>query len=183
MSEPGLRASDADRERVAQELRDHYTDGRLDADELSSRLEAVYASRTTAELTRVQADLPALPISPAQRRAEMAEYRADLRRQLVQQTGGAFVPFFICVAVWASSGGDGGFWPGFVLIFPLIFLVRNGWALYGPAPDLERVEAELRHQRRGGRRGGGPRNRRRGGPYGPPPGLPPRGPRDPGSSR
>ncbi len=180
--DPSLRASDADRERVAEQLRDHYAAGRLDDDELSSRLDAVYASRTTAELDRLLTDLPALPISPARRRAEVAEYRGDLRRQLVQQTGGALVPFLICVAIWAASGASGGFWPAFVLIFPLIFLVRNGWALYGPAPDLERVEAELRRHNRGGRhrghRGRRDHRRPRGGgpprPLGPGDGGPPR---------
>jgi hypothetical protein len=168
MSEPSsLRASDADRERVASELRDHYAEGRLDADELSGRLDAVYASRTTAELDGLKTDLPALPVSPVQRRAELVARRAELRRHLIQRTGAATVPFLICTAIWASNGAESNFWPAFALIFPLIFLVRNGWALYGPAPDLERVEAELRH---GG--GLGPRGRHRGpyrGPYGPGP--------------
>src|SRR5271163_1681441 len=145
MSEqPALRASDADRERVATQLRDHYAEGRLNDDELSARLDAVYAARTTGELAQLQTDLPALPLSPKARRAELAERRAELRGHLVQQTGAAMVPFFICVAIWASNGASSHFWPAFVLVFPLIFLVRNGWALYGPAPDLERVESELR---------------------------------------
>jgi hypothetical protein len=115
----------------------------------------------------------------------MAEYRADLRRQLLQQTGGAFVPFFVCVVIWASSDAHrSNFWPAFALIFPLIFLVRNGWALYGPAPDLERVEAELRHRRHGGHHRYHDRHRR--GRYGPPgggPRIPPRGPGDRGAPR
>jgi len=173
-----LRASDADRERVAEQLRDHYAAGRLDDDELSTRVDAVYASRTTAELDRLLTDLPALPVSPARRRAELAEYRGDLRRQLIQQTGGAMVPFLICVVVWASDDAHrSNFWPAFALIFPIIFLVRNGWALYGPAPDLERVEAELRRHHRGGRRGGhrGRRDHRRSQGGGPPRPLGPGG--------
>jgi DUF1707 SHOCT-like domain len=186
MSEdPSLRASDADRERVAEQLRDHFAAGRLDDEELSSRGDAVYAARTTAELDRLLVDLPKLPVSPARQRAEMAEFRADLRRQLVQQTGGAMVPFFICVAIWAASGASGGFWPAFVLIFPLVFLIRNGWALYGPAPDLQRVEAELRRQHGGHhRRRGRPHDRHRHGgsrrAYGP---RPPLGPGDGGPPR
>jgi hypothetical protein len=54
----GLRASDADRERVADALRRHHLDGRLDTDELQARLEACYAARTDAELTPLLADLP-----------------------------------------------------------------------------------------------------------------------------
>ena len=58
--EPGtLRASDADRERVAAELRRHHLDGRLDTDELQERLERCYAARTAGELAPLLADLPA----------------------------------------------------------------------------------------------------------------------------
>jgi hypothetical protein len=54
----GLRASDADRERVADALRRHHLDGRLDTDELQARLEACYAAPTDGELTPLLADLP-----------------------------------------------------------------------------------------------------------------------------
>jgi hypothetical protein len=53
--------------------------------------------------------------------------------------------------VWAASGA-GEFWPVWLLIFPVIFLAGNLWRLYGPAPELDRVQAEL--QRRGRRRHG-----------------------------
>ncbi len=144
MSEsPQTRASDEDRERSAENLREHFAAGRIGEDELAERLESVYAARTLAELEGVVHDLPALPISAAARRAELAERRAELRRHLVQQAGGSLTPFVICTIVWAASGGGAGFWPAFLLIFPAIFLFRNGWRLYGPAPDLDRVQAEL----------------------------------------
>jgi hypothetical protein len=54
----GIRASDAERERVAEELRRHHLDGRLDTDELQERLGRCYAARTDAELARLLADLP-----------------------------------------------------------------------------------------------------------------------------
>src|SRR3954469_7068329 len=56
---PGLRASDAERERVAEALRRHHLDGRLDTEELQERLERAYAARTTGELAPLLADLPA----------------------------------------------------------------------------------------------------------------------------
>src|SRR3954463_4691629 len=56
---PGLRASDAERERVAEALRRHHVDGRLDTEELQERLERCYAARTTGELAPLLADLPA----------------------------------------------------------------------------------------------------------------------------
>ncbi|MCL2584314.1 MAG: DUF1707 domain-containing protein [Streptosporangiales bacterium] len=57
--EPGhLRASDADRERVAEILRDAAGEGRLTLEELDERLEAVYAAKTYADLEPVTRDLP-----------------------------------------------------------------------------------------------------------------------------
>jgi hypothetical protein len=54
-----LRASDADRERVAEVLREAAGDGRLTMDELDERLDAVYAAKTYAELEPITHDLPA----------------------------------------------------------------------------------------------------------------------------
>lgn len=53
-----LRASDADRERVANVLRDAAGDGRLSMEELDERLDAVYAAKTYAELEPITHDLP-----------------------------------------------------------------------------------------------------------------------------
>ncbi|MFD9573845.1 DUF1707 domain-containing protein [Streptomyces sp. NPDC059982] len=61
---PALRASDADRERVVERLRDAVAEGRLDMDEFGERLEAAYKSRTYAELEPLTRDLPAVPGEP-----------------------------------------------------------------------------------------------------------------------
>jgi Domain of unknown function (DUF1707) len=53
-----LRASDADRERVADVLRQAAGDGRLTMEELDQRLDAVYAAKTYAELEPITRDLP-----------------------------------------------------------------------------------------------------------------------------
>src|SRR6476661_19804 len=53
----GLRASDAERERVAEALRRHHLDGRIDTDELQERLERCYAARTGGELAALLAVL------------------------------------------------------------------------------------------------------------------------------
>jgi hypothetical protein len=52
-----LRASDGDREAIAEILRDAAADGRLTMEELDERLNAAYASRTRAELERLVADV------------------------------------------------------------------------------------------------------------------------------
>ena len=61
---PQLRASDADRERVADQLRLASGEGRLTVDELDERLSRCYAARTVAELAPLTAD-----ITPAQQAA------------------------------------------------------------------------------------------------------------------
>jgi hypothetical protein len=53
-----LRASDADRERIAERLRHATAEGRLLAEELEERLEATFTARTYGELDAVVADLP-----------------------------------------------------------------------------------------------------------------------------
>ncbi len=56
---PDLRASDADRERVAEVLRDAMAEGRLDMSEFEERLDATYKARTYGELEPITRDLPA----------------------------------------------------------------------------------------------------------------------------
>ncbi|MFI8187263.1 DUF1707 domain-containing protein [Streptomyces sp. NPDC085946] len=56
---PDLRASDADRERVAEVLRDALAEGRLDMTEFEERLDATYRARTYGELAPITRDLPA----------------------------------------------------------------------------------------------------------------------------
>ncbi|MGW2617350.1 DUF1707 SHOCT-like domain-containing protein [Streptomyces sp. NPDC001500] len=61
---PDLRASDADRERVAEVLRDALAEGRLDMAEFEERLEETYKARTYRELTPVTRDLPGPGVVP-----------------------------------------------------------------------------------------------------------------------
>lgn len=66
-----LRASDADRERVAKILHDAMGEGRLTVGELDERLQGVYAAKTLGDLVPFTADLPitaasAMPIPTAQ---------------------------------------------------------------------------------------------------------------------
>jgi Domain of unknown function (DUF1707)/Cell wall-active antibiotics response 4TMS YvqF len=56
-----LRASDADRERVADVIRQAAGEGRLTMEELDERLDAVYAAKTYAELEPITRDLPQTP--------------------------------------------------------------------------------------------------------------------------
>ncbi|MBB4983290.1 MULTISPECIES: DUF1707 SHOCT-like domain-containing protein [Streptomyces] len=53
-----LRASDADRDRIADILRDALAEGRLDPEEHSDRIDAVYRAKTVGELEPIVRDLP-----------------------------------------------------------------------------------------------------------------------------
>ena len=55
---PPVRASDGDRQRVADLLRQHTTEGRLTIEEYEQRVDAAYAARTVADLRPLLADLP-----------------------------------------------------------------------------------------------------------------------------
>ncbi|MFY7067569.1 DUF1707 SHOCT-like domain-containing protein [Nocardiopsis changdeensis] len=60
--DPGrMRASDADRDAVAHRLQEAFAEGRLDPDEHSERLDAVYRAKTLGELVPLTEDLPAAP--------------------------------------------------------------------------------------------------------------------------
>ena len=55
----GLRASDADRERLIEVLKTGFAEGRLTQDEYNLRMERAYTSRTYGELGTLVSDLPA----------------------------------------------------------------------------------------------------------------------------
>jgi hypothetical protein len=56
-----IRVSDADRERVADRLREHFAQGRLSRDELDERIAAALSAKTFGDLRRVMTDLPEPP--------------------------------------------------------------------------------------------------------------------------
>jgi hypothetical protein len=55
---PRMRLSDADRDRAAAELSEHYAHGRLDAEEHAERLDAIWTARLGADLDPIFEDLP-----------------------------------------------------------------------------------------------------------------------------
>ncbi|MDQ6779476.1 MAG: DUF1707 domain-containing protein [Actinomycetota bacterium] len=140
---PDLRVSDQDRDRAVQDIREHFAAGRLAEDELDGRVQAAVRAQTQSELTAIRQDLPSLPLSPAQRKAQLAERRAELRAQLLQEAGGGVTLFVLCTVVWLAAGANGMFWPIWIALVVLLPLMRSGWRLYGPAPDFERVEQDL----------------------------------------
>lgn len=151
-----FRVSDQERDRAAQQLREHFAAGRLTEPELDERVQQAYVARTDGQLRALLADLPQLPISPQEEKAALVARRRKLQRRLVQETGGGIGLFAICLVIWLSDGAQGQFWPIWVAIIVLIPLMRNVWRLYGPDPQFDRVERELearaRHTGRGRQR-------------------------------
>jgi hypothetical protein len=83
-----LRASDADRERVADRLREAAADGRITMDELEERLETAYTSRTHAELRPLTRDLatsdaPSAEPASAPTARELVGVTPDRRRRSI----------------------------------------------------------------------------------------------------
>jgi hypothetical protein len=116
---PSQRASDAERDAVAERLRDAGADGRLEPEELEERLAAAYSARTHGELTVLTEDLPArTPSPPAPEPAWRSEaVRAKLASFIVAN--------LVCIAVWAATGAEGNFWPRWVLLGTGIALVAT----------------------------------------------------------
>lgn len=150
---PALRASDAERERTATLLREHTAAGRLTPDELSDRLDAVYAARTVGELDALVADLP--PQSPGGAVPPAPAARAPERDRMVHLVGLAVLVCAVCVAVWLATGADGSFWPKWVILASGIRLAFAAWSELGPGSG---------HPSRHGRGGAQPPELRRGEP-------------------
>jgi hypothetical protein len=92
-----LRASDADRERIAERLRNAASEGRLLAEELEQRLDAAFSARTYGELDPLVADLPEKGL-PALRPGALARVR---RPALAAAT--ALAALAILAGEWASG--------------------------------------------------------------------------------
>jgi hypothetical protein len=106
---PDTRVSDAEREKLAQTLREHASQGRLSVDELSERLDRAYAARTQGELSALIADLPSAPPPPG--RVGGPALQGELAAYVAVN--------LMLIVIWAVTGA-GYFWP----IWPLL-----GWGI------------------------------------------------------
>jgi hypothetical protein len=113
-----MRASDADRERVAEVLRTAVVEGRLDLSEVDERLRQVYAARTYADLEPITKDLP-IPMTsvpPVPASAPLVPVRpgegGDVASAIAVMSGfmrnGSWVPPRVlnCVAFWGGGTVD-----------------------------------------------------------------------------
>jgi len=108
-----LRAGDAERERIGEQLRRSHAEGRLDVQELQDRLDRCYAAKTVAELRELVADLPG---------ADEGRDRPFGRRSFAGMRLIALVPLLLAIGLVSAIIHGHGLW----LLLPL-FLVTRFW--------------------------------------------------------
>lgn len=112
-----IRASDADRERIAERLRKSHAEGRLDIAEFQERLERCYAAKTLGELGELVRDLP------------RQDVQVEPHRSGWLQSGGwrlaPLAPILLVLVLFSAAGGHHHFvW----LWIPVLFLLwRTVW--------------------------------------------------------
>jgi hypothetical protein len=139
---PEMRASDADRDRVAAALREHCAQGRIDVEELDERLEGVYGARTLGELQRVTDDLPEedmyeLPV-PASRRSTPARRRsAELYLSGMRAGWATYATVnLLCFVIWLLVAVPSGAWyPWWLWVAGPWGVVMLGGQIFGPKDD------------------------------------------------
>jgi hypothetical protein len=138
MGRDEMRAADADRQAVADNLKAALDEGRLDLHEYDERLQQAYAAKTYGELAPLLSDLPAqrrpAGLAPAQPEANGAE----VTRQWVFEVWSSWLPVVaVTTVIWLiSSLGSGEllyFWPiwvagpwGAVLVFVTLSGLASG---------------------------------------------------------
>lgn len=153
-----LRASDADRQRVADQLKAALNEGRLTLDEYDDRLRETYAAKTYADLRGPLADLPA--VVPASRSQLEPAVPADIAQQHLHGAtrkwmagvwsgwiSTSLIVTAIWLATWLAGGTDGVpyFWPIWVIgPWGAILLAST---IGGVMQGQPRAEAERRARR------------------------------------
>jgi hypothetical protein len=110
-----LRASDADRDAVAERLRRAAVEGRLEPDELEQRLHAALRSRTYGQLDRLLVDLP----SPARPRPRIT--RSPLAFAIPLLATLVVLAAVVTIVAIAAAG-----WMVWVLVWCLVWAGRGG---------------------------------------------------------
>ena len=96
---PDLRASDAERERVAAFLRDQSLEGRLTTDELDERVGRAYRAVTVGDLHELVVDLPGSPLWRPPRPSPSAVRRSpNLAPLAIAACGVLMAPWLLGVA-------------------------------------------------------------------------------------
>jgi hypothetical protein len=110
--------TDADRDAVAVQLREHYAVGRLSLDEFQDRLDAVYRAQTARELARVTDGLPhqgvvippgalrgGYPLNVVEMRAAMARAGRRILLAFGVVTAGSLLVLTLLITALVVHGG------------------------------------------------------------------------------
>jgi Domain of unknown function (DUF1707) len=162
-----IRASDHDRDRTANVLREHHAVGRLDAEEFNERLDKAFSAKTMGELEALTADLPAVDPYPLPTSSMSHHYTGGTGLPASSVLGamsrgeGRFSPAWqaawgswlgtalLLIVIWVLTGA-GYPWPLWV-IGPWGCLLAGRW-IFGSHPEGEGRPGRIR-----GRRGIDPR--------------------------
>lgn len=122
---PEMRASDADRDRVAAILREHTAQGRINMDEFNERLETLYKSKTYGELQRLTSDLPDvdlrhLPVKASAAAPGQRNMHSGMRAAWSAWAAASGINWVIWLIVSITSGD---------LIYPWPLWVMGPWGV------------------------------------------------------
>ena len=112
---PDLLVSDAERRRVAEDLREHYEAGRLTLEEFEERIDETNSARTRTQLEHVLRQLPSARL-PTVRPRDKRWRSLALQYALIN---------LIAILIWLFGGANGDFWPKWVFLVTLITFTRR----------------------------------------------------------
>ncbi|TDE47995.1 DUF1707 domain-containing protein [Nonomuraea mesophila] len=130
---PEMRASDADRDRVAAILREHTAQGRITMEEFNERLENLYTCKTYGELAKLTSDLPDVDLRHRPARTKPEPVKKGRVHPGLQAAWGAWamasgINWVIWLIVSITSGDPVYPWPlwvmgpwGVILLMSTIF--------------------------------------------------------------
>ncbi|OBI25342.1 DUF1707 domain-containing protein [Mycobacterium sp. E2238] len=126
------RAGDRDRERAAERLGQAFAQGYLQLDEYEQRMQAVFGTHTTEELTQLLADLPLERIrraDPRRRAARIEAARRGVRLHLAAYLAMTVIVLTVWAAVAAATGAT-YFWPIWPILGAGIGLVSHALGIH-----------------------------------------------------
>jgi hypothetical protein len=147
MGRDEMRAADADRQAVADQLRSALEEGRLDLHEYDERVQRAYAAKTYGDLKGLLSDLPAATV-PAQRIAATRATAGHVNRRWLARTWSGYVPVvLITTVIWLIASIAANdllyFWPVWVAgPWGVILIFQTVGGLAGDAPQKWQAEID-----------------------------------------
>jgi Domain of unknown function (DUF1707) len=151
-SDTRIRASDADRDRIAAALRENLADGRLTTDEFDERLDKALAAKTLGELEGLMTDLPGTGISQrtdrSPDRAEGNPLSRTGRFRSARRTawGALFALGVLVLGIWLISGGHAS--PSFLWVVAALAVLVIARRITGRRVRGQRESARPRRHHR-----------------------------------